>query len=262
MRYETLGPLRLVNGDHAVTVNSRRIQVILAMLLIRAGEMVTRDQIVDELWEESPPRRAGAAVHVYVSQLRKLLRSAGKQESPVVTRGPGYVLYREADEFDFDLFSSSVDRGRRLVRNNEHSAAARALNLALSLWRGPALDGLYAGNVVSGFVTRLNESRFECLEMLSECRLASGLHRELIGPLRSMVAEHPLRESFHRQLMVALYRSDRRADALHAYHAAHKVLDDQLGIRPGKLLRQTHEAILRADEDSFAGSDTSDALLP
>lgn len=248
MRYDMLGPLRLTDRDHSTVIGPRRVQVLLAVLLIRAGQVVTRDQLITETWGEAPPRQAVAAVQVYISQLRKALSAAGFPDGTVVTHQSGYLLHHGDDERDFDVVLRLAARGRMLMRGGQYAEASRSFESALALWRGPVLGGLRAGHLVDGFVTQVEETRLACLETLIDCRLAGGLHRELVGQLHSIVAEHPMREAFHRQLMIALYRSDRQADALNVYHLARKTLDDQLGIRPSKMLQRTQQAILLADD--------------
>ncbi|MFB9688283.1 AfsR/SARP family transcriptional regulator [Amycolatopsis plumensis] len=252
MRYEVLGPLRLADRNRVTAVGPPKVQAVLAVLLIRAGELVTRDQLIAEIWADDPPRRATAALQVYVSQLRKILAAAGFPATTVVTHQAGYVLHKGAQECDADIVLRLAANGRALSRHRRYPEAIRALESALALWHGPVLGGLRAGHLVDGFVTRLEETRMACLETLIDCRLASGLHRELVGPLHSIVAEHPTRETFHRQLMIALYRSDRQADALNVYHLARKTLDDQLGVRPGRMLQRVQQAILRADDELLA----------
>jgi SARP family transcriptional regulator, regulator of embCAB operon len=249
MRYEILGPLRLVDADRQIHISARRLQTILAVLLIRSDEMVTRDQLIAEIWGETPPRRAAAAVHVYISQLRRFLCCSARHQNSIVTRQPGYVLRKGHDEFDFEEFLRLVGGGRQQMRRGAHGEAVAAFEHALALWRGPALGDLRTGPIVEGFATQLTESRLETQEMLNECRLALGRHREPVGPLYATVAQYPLREVFYRQLMVALYRSEQQADALRVYHVARKTLDDQLGLEPCRVLRRTHQAILRGDSE-------------
>lgn len=235
----------MVSQDRHIHISARKVQTVLAVLVIRSGEMVTRDQLIAEIWGDEPPRRSTAAVHVYISELRRYLSSCASQQSPVVTRQSGYILSREQHEFDFDIFGRLVARGRLAMRRDSHGEAAREFERALALWRGPALGDLRTGPIVEGFAAHLTESRLESVEMLNDCRLALGGHRELVAPLYATIAQHPLREVFYRQLMVALYLSDQQASALRVYQQARKTLDDQLGVAPCRLLRRTHEAILR-----------------
>lgn len=171
MRYELLGPVRLADRGRTTAVGPRRVQTVLSVLLIRAGEMVTRDQLIAEIWADDPPRQATAAVHVYLSKLRKALTAAGCPGGTVLTHETGYVLRTGTDEVDFDIVLRLASRGRALMRHGRFTDAIRVLEGALALWRGPVLGGLRAGHVVDGFVTQLTETRLSCLEMLIDCRL-------------------------------------------------------------------------------------------
>lgn len=248
VRFEVIGPLRVVNGDETVTVRARKMEILLATLLIRAGQVVSLDQLVTEIWDHNPPRRATAALYVYISQLRKLLGTPGRTESPIMTRAPGYVLSPGEDELDLEILQRLVNKGRDAAREGRHPDAAAAFGDALGLWRGPVLSELRDGPIVTGFVTWLEEVRLECTEKMVEANLALGRHHELIGFLYTQVAEHPLQEALYRQLMQALYRSERRADALGVYATARKVLQSELGLEPGRALRDLQRSILLADE--------------
>lgn len=247
MRYEILGPLRVVDGDTSSSISARKIEIALAVLLIRADQVVTHDQLMTEIWGDRPPRRATAGLHVYISQLRKFLYRPGRLENPVVTRQSGYLLRTGSDELDVRIFLDLVKQGRANVREERYEEAVHRFESALALWRGPVLGDLRDGPVVSGYTTWLAEARLECLEMLADVCLRLGRHRELVGRLYSLTAENPLCETFYRQLMVALYRSERQADALIVYQSARRTLQDELGLEPGRALREVQQAILSAD---------------
>ncbi|POM22533.1 Transcriptional regulatory protein EmbR [Actinomadura rubteroloni] len=248
MRYEILGPLRVVDGDDVLTISAHKMEVLLATLLIRSGQVVSLDQLITEIWNHDPPKRATAALYVYISQLRKLLSGGGRATSPIRTRTPGYQLCPGGDELDLEQFQDLVNAGRQATRAGRHEQAVAAYREALGLWRGPVLSELRDGPIVTGFVSWLEEVRLECSEKLVESSLALGWHREVIGFLYAQVTEHPLHEAFYRQLMQALYRSERRADALNVYQLARTTLREQLGLEPGRALRETQQSILVADE--------------
>jgi SARP family transcriptional regulator, regulator of embCAB operon len=248
VRYEVLGPVRLVDGDDRDAISARKIETVLTVLLIRSDQVVPLDQLITEIWGEAPPRRAMAGLHVYISQVRKFLDRPGRTENPVVTRAPGYLLRKGDDEIDFHLFSEAVERGRRLTRARRYEEAAACLEEALGLWRGPVLGDQSGGPIIEGFVTWMTESRLECLELCAEAYLRLGRHREVIGRLYSLVTENPLREVYYRQLMLALYRSERQADALEVYRSARDTLREELGLEPCRALRDMQRAILTADE--------------
>ncbi|HEX2312220.1 MAG TPA: AfsR/SARP family transcriptional regulator [Thermomonospora sp.] len=247
MRFEILGPLRVTEDGENIVIRARKMEILLATLLIRTGQVVSLDQLVTEIWNHNPPRRATAALYVYVSQLRKLLHRPDRPGSVIITRAPGYVLCPAADELDLVVLQQLVNEGRDAARQGRHAAAAEAFGSALRLWRGPVLSELRDGPIVTGFVTWLEEVRLECTEKMVEAKLALGHHHELISFLYARIGEHPLHEAFYRQLMQALYRSERRADALHVYRTARQTLQEELGLEPGRALRDLQQRILVAD---------------
>ncbi|RVX38773.1 DNA-binding SARP family transcriptional activator [Nonomuraea polychroma] len=248
MRYEILGPLRVVDEGRQTFISARKIEIVLTTLLIRSGQIVTPDQLMEEIWGYNPPRRATAGLHVYISQVRKFLHRPWQTENPIVTRPPGYLLRQGADEVDYQLFLELIEQGRTLMRQRRPEEASALLERAIGLWRGPALGDPRGGPILEGFATRMMESRLECLEMLADAQLEMGRHRELVGRLYSLVAEHPLCEAFYRQLMLALYRSERQADALEVYQTARRTLNEELGLEPCQALRDLQAAILAADD--------------
>jgi DNA-binding SARP family transcriptional activator len=223
------------------------MEVLLVTLLIRAGQVVSLDQLVTEIWNHNPPRRSTAALYVYISQLRKLLSRPDRPRSPIITRAPGYVLCPYTDELDLEILQRLVNKGRDATRQGQHAAAASAFGEALGLWRGPVLSELRDGPIITGFVTWLEEVRLECTEKMVESNLTLGRHQETISFLYSQIADHPLHEAFYRQLMYALYRSERRADALNVYRLARQTLQAELGLEPGRALRDLQQNILLAD---------------
>ncbi|KJS62232.1 AfsR/SARP family transcriptional regulator [Streptomyces rubellomurinus] len=247
MRYEMLGTLRVVDNESCRTAAGKKFETVLATLLIRSPEIVTSEQLTMEIWGARPPGRASAGLHVYISRLRKFLVSQDQPVSPVGTKPSGYTLRVGDDEVDFAEFLQLVEQGRRYVREGRFTAATSCLDKALSLWRGPVLGGHGRGPITSGFITRMDETRLEGLELMTNAQLGLGLHRELVGRLYSLTSEHPLCEAFHRQLMIALYRSERQADALKAYHVARTTLREELGVEPGRALRELQQAILQDD---------------
>ena len=254
MFYHILGALRVAPEDAEAIVddgavaqlNARKVQALLATLLIRANEVVSTDQLLTELWGEEPPRRAMAGLHVYVSQLRKyLVAVTGNQ--PLLTRSPGYVIHVGSDELDLLVFRRWLQQGRTRMRAGRYDEASVALRSALTQFRDPVLLDLRDGEVISRFVAWVNELKLECTEMLVTCEFELGRHRELVGLLSELVSEHPLHEAFHRQLMLALYRCDRRADALQVYQEARETLTRELGLEPCRSLRELHRSILVDD---------------
>lgn len=249
MRYEILGPLRVVDGTEISSIRAHKVRLLLATLLVRADREVSVDQLVGEIWGDSPPRRFLAGLHVYVSQLRKFLSRPGATGSPIVTQPPGYCLRLGTDEYDLHEFEALTREGRALARAGRHTEATATLESAMRLWRGPALSGMRDGPIVNGFAVWLEESRLESTEILISSRLALGQHRQLVPYLYSLVAEYPLRETFYRQLMIALYRSECQAEALKVFQSARRAINDELGLEPCRALQHTHRAVLAADDD-------------
>jgi DNA-binding SARP family transcriptional activator/tetratricopeptide (TPR) repeat protein len=238
MEFRILGPLEVYDAGKQVPVGRAKQRALLAVLLLQANRVVARDRLIDALWDEEPPDTARKAVQVYVSQLRKLL-GAGV----LMTRSPGYVLRVEPGMLDLERFEGLC----REARDADPEVAADKLREALALFRGQPLADLAGERFAQGEIARLEELRLTALEERIDAELRLGLHAELAGELEALVAEQPARERLCRQRMLALYRCGRQADALDAYQAARRALVEELGIEPGKELRELHQAILRQD---------------
>jgi SARP family transcriptional regulator, regulator of embCAB operon len=248
MRYEVLGPMRMWNDEGYWTIGTRKLEALLGVLLLRADHMVTIDQLTEEIWGEKPPRRAMAGLHGYVSQLRKHFRDHGDPDGPIVTQPSGYVLQLgEGDELDTKVFLRLVAQARAHRGRRQFDEAAKYLADALAMWRGPVLGGALSGPIARGYTSWLTEARIECAELFFDVQLELGRHREVLGMLHSAVSEHPLRENFYRQLMLALYRAGCRAEALNVFQSARTFLRGELGLEPGRDLRVMQQWILNAD---------------
>jgi DNA-binding SARP family transcriptional activator len=213
----------------------------LALLLLSANEVVSADRLIDELWGEDVPRSGRTALQVRVSQLRKALGDTGGR---IVTRAPGYRLRVDRDELDLYCFEQLVSA----ADGAEPAEAAAKLREAFDLWRGAPLVDLSYASFAQPTIRRLEELRLEVLEKRVEAELELGREAELVGELETLVEEHPLRERFHAQLMLALYRCGRQADALATYQNARRVLVEQLAIEPSAPLRRLQQAILRQEQ--------------
>ncbi len=220
---------------------------LLALLLLHRGGVVSSDSLVDELWGESPPPTAAKIVQNYVSNLRRALEEAGSPDGVILTRGPGYMLRVEAGQVDLDRFERLLDKGVRALDEGETEEAARKLREALGLWRGPALADFTYEPFAQAAIARLEELRLAALERRIEADLALGRHGELVGELKELVENHPLRERLRGQLMIALYRSGRQAEALTSYQEARRALVEELGIDPSPELQKLEGAILRQE---------------
>ncbi|WP_225102592.1 AfsR/SARP family transcriptional regulator [Streptomyces sp. CoH27] len=252
MRYQVLGPLQVIDRGVVRQISAPKMENVLATLLARGNQVVSVPQLTLEIWGENPPRRATSAIHVYISQLRKLLCGATSDEcprpvGPIVTSTSGYLLQVKPDDLDCRVFQRLVQRGRAELTARRFTAASATLSGALDLWRGSAFGRLGNGPIVTGFSDWLEELRLECIEMQIEAELALGHHRELVGRLYRLISEYSLHEVFYAQLMRALFASDRRADALAVYAQAADVLRSELGLEPGLRLRELQRVVLIAD---------------
>ena len=240
MEFRILGPLEVIDGDATVALGGVRQRALLAILLLNANEVVSADRLIDELWGERSPESGRGALQVRVSQLRKALGEGGGR---LLTRAPGYVLSLDRDQLDLQRFE-------RLVREAaaaEPPAAAEKLREALAVWRGPPLADLAYESFAQAAIGRLKELRVGALEKLIDAELALGHHDGLVVELEELVAEHPLREHLRAQLMLALYRCGRQADALEVYRRTSSELSAELGLEPGRELKDLENAILNQD---------------
>jgi DNA-binding SARP family transcriptional activator/class 3 adenylate cyclase len=245
MQFRILGPLEVADGDSVIPLGGAKQRALLAILLLSANEVVSSDRLVDELWGEHSPESGRTALQVRVSQLRKALGPAGAR---LRTRAPGYVLRVDREQLD-------VQRFERLVREADTAepvVAAAKLREALALWRGPPLDDLSYESFAQPAIARLQELHIAAIEKRLEADLALGRHAELVAELEALVAEHPLRERIRAQLMLALYRCGRQAEALDAYQRIRVQLTAELGIEPGSELRALQTAILNQDQSLAA----------
>lgn len=237
-----LGPLAVVEDGRPVVVAAPKVRVLLAVLLLHRGEVVSTDRLIDALWGERASPTAAKTVHVYVSNVRKALG-----DGLVVTEGHGYVLRAEPGQLDVDRFEALVARGRGALGQGDALTAAGVLREALGVWRGPALADFAYEPFAQSEIARLEEGRVAALEDRIDADLALGEDARLVGELESLVREHPVRERLRGQLMLALYRSGRQADALQAYRDARRQLLDELGLEPGRALQELEQAILLHD---------------
>jgi DNA-binding SARP family transcriptional activator len=238
MDFRLLGPLDVSRDGEFLELGGPKQRALLALLLLDAGRTVSTDRLIDALWGEQPPRTAPTSLQNLVSQLRKLLGA-----DLVVTKPPGYLLRIEPRRLD-------VNRARALLDDAKAAPVdkrAGKLREALALWRGPPLEEFAYEAFAEGEITRLEELRLTLLEERFDAEIEAGVAGEAVGELEALVAEHPLRERFREQLMLALYRSGRQAEALDAFQRGRKVLVEELGIDPSPRLQQLHAAILRQE---------------
>ena len=246
MEFGVLGPLAVTAGGQSLGLAGVRTRAVLAVLLAHANQVVSADRLIEELWPGQPADRAADSLQVRLSELRKALRSAGEADR-LVTRPPGYLLRVAPGELDALRFEQLAAEGDAALAAGDAATAARYLDQALGLWRGPALADFDTVPSARAEAGRLEEQRLAALESRAEALLACGRHRELIAELEALTAAHPLRERFWYQRVLALYRSGRQADALRAYRALRDILVAELAIEPGPELRELHARILRQD---------------
>ena len=246
MEFGILGPVEVVEGGRVVAPGPLKQRALLAILLLHVNEVVPRDRLIEDLWGERAPQTAATSLHTYVSHLRKLLEAGdGAEPRLLLTRAPGYLLALDPDQLDLTRFERLAREGKQQLAADDPQAAADTLAQALSLWRGPPLAEFGSAPFALAESLRLQELRISTLEDRVEADLAVGRHMDLIGELETLAREHPFRERLHGQLMLALYRSGRQAEALNVYRQTRRRLVDELGIEPGPALQELEQAILR-----------------
>jgi YVTN family beta-propeller protein len=244
--YRILGPLEVSADGRPVEIGGPKLRALLVILLLRANEAVPRDVLVHELWGERPPDGAQHTLDVYVSRLRKALEAAAN--GPVVLTRPGaYSLRLEDGHLDAGRFEHLVQEGKSALAGNAPDQAAATFRAALKLWRGQALADLANGSGPPVEAARLEEMRLGAVEDRVEADLALGRHEEVVGELQALAASYPLRERLYGQLMTALYRCGRQAEALEAYQTARRTLVQEFGLEPSPALQRLEGAILRQD---------------
>lgn len=244
MRFCVLGPIEVYNGSRRVAVRGARQRALLALLLVHAGEVVSRDRLVDALWDRVPTAGGAQSLDTYLSRLRRAFRDVGV-EGVIETRAPGYVL--RAEDTDAARFEALLRDGRTALAEGDPAQASELLGEGIALWRGDAYLEVRDEPWARAEVDRLEELRLAAIETRIEAELSLGRHAALVPELELLVARHPTRERLVGHLMVALYRSGRQADALAAYRAARSMLVEELGIEPAPELRRLEAAVLAQD---------------
>lgn len=247
-----LGPLQVRTGSgvdaHVIEIRRGIPRTLLIMLVLHAGETMSASRLADALWGDDPPRNPANALQIQISYLRKQLGAEGSVQ-PIVTRPGGYSLNIEREQIDAHRFEQVVRATSRSTHagRNDILIALGELDEALTLWRGEALADVTGEPFAIGEAARLQDLRLVALELRHDLMLAIGRHHELVGELSALIGEHPLREQLHEQLLVALYRSGRQADALRAYDRTRTLLLEELGIDPGPRLQELQRQILAQD---------------
>ena len=244
--FKILGPFEVSDDSgREIRLPAGRERTLMAVMVLRRGEVVSVDALVDALWGEHPPSTAAKAVQGYVSHIRRLVGQSGA-DGMLVTQAPGYVLRVPDGQVDARRFELLVARGWRSL-DEDPAAALSTFEDALALWRGPPLDEFAFSEFAQREIQRLEELRLETVEGRVEALLRLGRHGAVVAELRTRVDEHPLRERLRGQLMLALYRCGRQAEALEVYQQGRRLLRDELGLEPGTELQRLERAILAQD---------------
>ena len=248
LQFHVLGPVEVSNGQESLPLGGPKQRALLADLILNAGSIVSTAQLIDDLWGTSSPPTASHTVETYIARLRRILRD-GSASAILLTRPPGYVLDVEPGQVDAFRFEQLLKDGTAAAGRDDHEKAAALLRAALALWRGQAFADVAGTPFARGAARRLNDQHLLALERRIESDLMLGRAQDLVPELQALVASHPYHEPFHRQLMLALYRSGRQSEALAAFRRARALLAGELGIEPGPGLRRMEQAILRQDPE-------------
>jgi predicted ATPase/DNA-binding SARP family transcriptional activator len=248
MEYRILGPLEVFDAGVLLAIGGPRNRKLLAVLLVNAGAVVSSERLVSALWGEDPPDSAPAMLHVRISEVRNALRGAGlDRNAGIATEHSGYRLEVGVDALDSRRFERLAAEGRQALARGDNVSVSAKLRQALALWRGPPLAEVADDLFARAEIARLEALRLQALEDRLEADLALGRHGDVVAELEMLVAEHPLRERFWGQLMLAQYRGGRQGEALRTYQDARERLVERLGVEPGSELRRLHAAILGQD---------------
>jgi DNA-binding SARP family transcriptional activator len=242
VEFRILGPLEVWHEGRPVQIRGAKERALLVFLLLHVGEPVSADRLIEELWGDSPPATAKKSLQVRVAGLRSAVRG-----NVLLTRGDAYLVRLEPSQLDLHRFEQLLSDGSRALAAGDPSAAVATLHQALALWRGPALTDFAYESFAQAAIARLEELRIHALELRIEAQLDLGLHARVVAELEEVVAANPLRERLRGQLMLALYRDGRQAEALDIYRRTREALVAELGIEPGRALQKLQQAILRQD---------------
>jgi DNA-binding SARP family transcriptional activator len=250
MRFRILGPLEVLSTEGWTAIGAPKWRSLLACLLVRPGQLVPTDVLIDEIWGDNPPHTANNLVSIYVHRLRKVINDT--EGRVLVYRAPGYLLRLSPSDLDMQEFESRAADGRAALAEGDPRKAAALLGDALELWRGPLLADVPRTALLATQADRAQESRITATELRIDADLACGRAAQVVAELRGLVAEHPMRERLWLLLMRALEEAGRRAEALAVFAQAQEVIADELGVDPGAELQAFHRELLAADASSAA----------
>ena len=242
-RFNILGPLEVSRGGRICTPSAPMQRALICLLLLHANEVLPATRIIEVLWDGRPPRSASAVLQMYIAGVRRALGTS--RDTLLRTESTGYVLELKPEELDLAQFRVLATLGRRQRAAGKCARAGALFRAALRLWRGPALADLDRANVFEPYVVRLEEERFAVLQERISVDLCQGRGIEVVAELQELCARYPLTESLHQQLMLALHRTGRRADALTVYARIRRAMIGEVGLEPGQGLQAVQLAILR-----------------
>lgn len=255
VKYRLLGPLEIVSNGKQCTPRTTMQRALLALLIYSANELLTARRLIDELWGSKPPASALATLQMYVSAVRRALFPAHNMIGsdprlhPILrTENSGYIMRLDPVDVDLTHFRILTEIGRSCASKGRYSEASEYFGQALALWRGTALADLSHIGMLAHYAFRLNEERITVLQERIRADICLGRTAQVIGELGELCARYPLREPFYEELMLALYRSDRRAEALEVYTRAYQIMVENVGLEPGPSLRAAQNAILTEQE--------------
>ena len=251
MFFRVLGAFEVISEDgQDLTPSAPKLRRVLALLILNHNKVVQTSSLVDELWGERPPHSSLTTLQTYVYQLRKILPYGNGSASELLLTKPfAYQAAVSPEQIDVHQFHKLVAEGGAALDAGDALRASEMLNAALALWRGPALAGIQLGRLLESHANQLEESRLQALELRMRADLMLGRHQELISELKSLTQLHPMYEEFQAKLMLALYRSGRRIEALDVFRELRQFLVDEQGLEPSTSLQQLHQAVLNADKE-------------
>lgn len=264
LHFRVLGTFELTRGNRRCTPTASKQRALLALLALHANEFVPTSRIVDQLWSRGAPRSAVAALHGYVTAVRRVLTPgwlSARTSHPVLnTRPSGYMLCLEPHQLDLTRFRQLARQGQVAIAAGDCVQAREIFAAALGLWRGSPLADLRETGMFDHDISRLEKEYLEMLRDRFDVMLCNGDGHLVVCDLEELCTNYPLRERFHEQLMLALCQAERRADALAAYARAYRMLSSHAGIEPGPRLRAVHQAVLTGD-DPFSLGHRHDRVL-
>jgi SARP family transcriptional regulator, regulator of embCAB operon len=249
VRFEVLGPVRVSHCGHSFTPSAPKVLQVLALLVLRANQIVQTGTLIRQLWGDNPPRSSLTTIQTYIYQLRRSLEREGlasRGEDLVVTQARGYILRVQPEQVDVQIFQKLSDQGRVLLGQRRYADAVHHLKSALALCAGAPLANVQLDWHLAAYAAKLEEQQRAVLQLRIQAEIELGMHRELIGELRSLAAMHPLDEWLYVQLIRVLDRSGRRSEALQAYHQLRANLSEELGLDPSTEVQRLHQQLLRA----------------